>query len=77
MPPTAPLPPGESKATQREVVRNSDERLERMLRSIREATQPNTMDRQLLIAHLEKFLHRFDIRIPGDESLYSDEANSL
>lgn len=49
-----------------EGVRNSDERLDRMLLSVRQATQANTMDRMVLVGYLEKFMGRHDIRVLGD-----------
>lgn len=48
-----------------EVVRNSDERLDAMLRALRDATQVNTMDRQMLVADLEKLMDRLCIEKPG------------
>ena len=47
-----------------ETLRNSDARLDSMLKALRDATQPDTLDRRVLVAHLEKRLSRFDIRIP-------------
>ena len=47
-----------------EVVRNSDERLDNMLRAVRDATQVNTLNRQLLVAHLEKLMDRLCIENP-------------
>ena len=48
-----------------EVVRNSDERLDNMLRALRDATRVNTMDRQMLVANLEKLMDRLCIDAPS------------
>ena len=48
----------------REAVRNSDARLDLMLKAIRHATQYGTLDRQVLIAYLEKFMDKHCIRKP-------------
>ena len=47
-----------------EVVRNSDESLDNMLRAVRDATQVNMLDRQVLVAHLGKLLDRLCIEKP-------------
>ena len=48
-----------------EVVRNSDQRLDNMLRALRDATQVNTMDRRVLVAHLENSWTGFALRYPA------------
>ena len=52
-----------------EVVHNSDQRLDNMLRALRDATHVETTDRQVLIAHLEKLMDRLCIKTPTTPAL--------
>ena len=60
-----------------EVVRNSDRRLDNMLRALRDATQVNTLDLQVLVAHLDKGMDKLGILVPGTRGRDDDAATEL